>query len=207
MVDQYLHTDAIDHKEALECGGDYCGDSLAVKCPRPLTLSLRNPYWEVMSLKTSMADMYVKVLLYAACLLFLAFPVSAAASYKVVFKDGQTVEAEAYTLKGGTITLKYKTGKASFPRGVVKSITNKSGKVLLLSKPGKKLPKRRNAATTRPIPSGAGFKSKTGINRPSNAGQPETRKNITPATGNPDFYKGMWPEEKDFMKGKKHPFK
>ncbi|MHB8174406.1 MAG: hypothetical protein ACYDFU_08125 [Nitrospirota bacterium] len=158
-------------------------------------------------MKTSMADMYVKVLLCAACLFFLTLPASAAASYKVVFKNGQTVEAEAYTLKGGTITLMYKTGKASFPTGVVKSITNKSGKVLLLSKPGKKLPKQGNTATTRPVPADAGFKSKTGINRPPNAGQPETQKNTTPASENPDFYKGMWPEQKNFMKGKKHPFK
>lgn len=126
--------------------------------------------------------MYVKVLLCAACLFFLTLPASAAASYKVVFKNGQTVEAEAYTLKGGTITLMYKTGKASFPRGVVKSITNKSGKVLLLSKPGKKLSKQRKTATTRPVPAGAGYKSRTGINRPPNAGQPETQKNTTPAS-------------------------
>jgi hypothetical protein len=160
-----------------------------------------------MSLITSRPDMYVKVLLCAACLFFLTFPASAAASYKVVFKNGQTVEAEAYTLKGGTITLMYKTGKASFPRGVVKSITSKSGKVLLLSEPSKKLPKQRNTATTRPVPADAGFKSKTGINRPSNAGQPETQKNTTPASENPGIYEGSWPEQKDFMKGKKHPFK
>jgi len=160
-----------------------------------------------MSLKTPRVDMYVKVLLCAACLFFLTLPASAAASYKVVFKNGQAVEAEAYTLKGGTITLIYKTGKASFPRGVVKSITNKSGKVLLLSKPAKKLPKQRNTATTRPVPSGAGYKSRTGVNRPPNAGQPETQKNTTPASENPDFYEGSWPEQKDFMKGKKHPFK
>lgn len=160
-----------------------------------------------MTLKTSRADMYVKVLLCASCLFFLTLPASAAASYKVVFKNGQTVEAEAYTLKGGTITLMYKTGKASFPKRVVKSITSKSGKVLLLSEPGKKLPKQRNTATTRPVPVGAGFKSTTGINRPPNAGQPETQNNTTPASENPGFYKGMWPEQKDFMKGKKDPFK
>ena len=132
--------------------------------------------------------MYVKVLLCAACLFFLlTLPDSAVASYKVVLNNGATIEAESYTLKGGTITLKYKTGNASFPRGAVKSITNKSGKVLLLSKPGGKLPK-----------------SETKINRPPNAGQPATHKNATPTTENPQFYKGMWPEEKDFWKDQKH---
>ncbi len=158
-----------------------------------------------MSPITSRVDMYVKVLLCAACLFFVTLPASAAASYKVVFKNGQTVEAEAYTLKGGTITLMYKTGKASFPKGVVKSITSKSGKVLLLSEPGKKLPKQRNTATTRPVPAGAGFKSKTGINKPPNPGQPETQNNTMPASENPDFYKGMWPEQKRFHERQERP--
>jgi len=156
-----------------------------------------------MSLKTPRADMCVKVLLCAACLFFLTFPASAAASYKVVFKNGQTVEAEAYALKGGTITLMYKTGTASFPKGVVKSITNKSGKVLLLSEPGKKLPKQRNTATTRPVPAGAGFKSKTGMNAVQSGTQDKTKS----TDDNPGFYEGSWPEQKDFMQGKKHPFK
>jgi len=151
--------------------------------------------------------MYVKVLLCAACLFFITLPVSAAASYKVVFNNGEMVEAESYTIKGGTITLKYKTGKASFPKGVVKSITNKSGKVLLLSKPGKKLPKQGSTTKTRPMPADTGFKNATGINRPPKTGPPETKKETKPTDVNPEFYKGMWPEEKDFWKDKKHPLK
>ena len=144
--------------------------------------------------------MYVKVFLCAACMFFLAIPASAVASYNVVLNNGETIEAESYTIKGGTITLMYKTGKASFPKGVVKSITNKSGEVLLLSEPGKKLPKQKSTTEKRPVPAGAGFKSKTGINKPPNPGKPETKEKANPADDK--FYKGMWPDEKEFWKDK-----
>jgi hypothetical protein len=147
--------------------------------------------------------MYVKVLLCAVCLLFLSIPASAVASYNVVLNNGETIEAESYTIKGETITLKYKTGKASFPKGVVKSITDKSGKVLLLSKPGKKLPKQSSTTKTKPIPTDTGFKSKTGMNIPPKTGQPETTEKTKPADADPEFYEGMWPDEKDFWKNKK----
>jgi hypothetical protein len=149
--------------------------------------------------------MYVKVLLCSVCLFVLTLSASAVASYNVVLNNGETIEAESYTIKGETITLHYKMGKASFPKGAVKSITEKSGKVLLLSEPGKKPPKQKDTTSTRPISAGTGFKPATGINMPPKTGQPETKEKTEPADD--EFYEGMWPEEKDFMKGKEHPLK
>ena len=70
-----------------------------------------------MSPITSRADMYVKVLLCAACLFFLTLPAFAAASYKVVFKNGQTVEAEAYTLQGRDNNAHVQNGQGVVPQG------------------------------------------------------------------------------------------
>ena len=151
--------------------------------------------------------MYAKVLLCAVCLFFLTLPASAGASYNVHLKNGQTVEAESYTITGNTITLKYKTGKASFPKGVVKSITDKSGKVLLLSEPGKRQPKQRDDTAKRPTPAGPVFGSTTQMSRPRNAGQPGTKQDTPPTGYERDFYEGSWPEQRDYMKGKKNPFK
>ena len=49
--DQQLHTDAIYHKENLECGSDYISDCLAVECLRFDRKPHSDSYWEVKSLK------------------------------------------------------------------------------------------------------------------------------------------------------------
>ena len=43
------------------------------------------------------------------------------------------------------------------------------------------------------------------MSRPRNAGQPGTKQDTPPTGYERDFYEGSWPEQRDYMKGKKNP--
>ena len=142
--------------------------------------------------------MYVKLLTCLTLLFFLTLSTPSLASYKIVLKNGKTLEAESYAIKGDKITLKYKVGEASFRRGMVRSIVNQSGEVLFLSKPGKKLHKPAGSAISKP-----GKPSNPNPPGTSNHSTVDTRKHKEPThPTDPDFYKGAWPQEREFMKDK-----
>src|SRR5512143_1288549 len=68
----------------------------------------------------------------SVCLLLSA---PAQAGYKITLQNGQTLDAETFTIENSRITLKYKVGEVSFPMNMVKAVTDSEGKGDYLSGP------------------------------------------------------------------------
>ena len=63
------------------------------------------------------------------------------AGYKIVLKNGQSIDAENFTIENSKITLKYTVGEASFPMNMVKAITDQNGNGDFMSGPAKQVAK------------------------------------------------------------------
>ena len=155
----------------------------------------------------------------ALFLLLTVFPAPASSSYEITLQNGESVQAEAYNIEAGRITLVYKLGRASFPDHMVKSIKDESGKAVdFLSSAGTPStePPEHAAESTVAV--------RENVNRPGGSeaaeadgsGRRMTVAGLLPASGEavPDetpgpsrddkeFYEGMTPDEKAFMKGEK----